>query len=547
MDHLQRSLIINIDSAIVYPPDIDNPSCLQGIKLAFARSALVSERHPIVLEYFNSEVALLNEKKRQSKLYQWTIHPLSLFKQYYDIWCFFFYGPLVVLKLMEWSFIRVRPLQIEGILWTIFILDVLSWLDIVLQFFIGYSVAKTKKIELCRKQIAKRYIYSGLFFCDVLSAIPKTFFVYPLLPKPWYLFFNTCILLKLRRTVTFFYSIRSIAYYLNISAQKVFLVSFFFFTMFIMHMMTCLHVGVPQYRKVITGQLHPDSWLKPSFLRMSLREKYVRTFFRTAQYTMLIYLPEIKIPYKLTEEITVGSINYLVGKLMITITWIILLRNFVSQNSVKIKFREVMVELEEYIKAKQIPPELRERLLTYYMYKYQRVFFNEKFIKNMFSMNLKKEINVFLCKTLINSVTIFSKLSPKEVEQVITYLVPEIFLPNEIITQSGTPADCMYFLENGTVAVFTPSGKEVGHLQDGAHFGEVAILIKEKHRTATVVAIEISRVYKLSKSNFDRCFRNNAEVFDALLRLAEERIKEIRELEENYKKILFEMTYKSQK
>ncbi|XP_030748331.1 potassium/sodium hyperpolarization-activated cyclic nucleotide-gated channel 3-like [Sitophilus oryzae] len=542
----QHSDMISRNSEIVFPPDVHGASGWQAFKLSFRRISLVSERHPIVLEYFNSEVALLNEKKRQVYFYPYTIHPLSIFKQMYDIFAFFFYGPLVILKLLDWSFISAEAMYMSRpLMMMVLIFDVISGVNVILEFFTGYAVPKTKRIELSRIKIAKKYIFSGLFFCDVLSGVPEVFFSYPLIPKIPYLILKTCILLKLMRMITFFVSFKSMATYFTMGPQKVFIISFFLFTLFTMHFMTCLHVGVPQYRFIMTGLHHKESWLTQEFMKQGLRTQYITTFFRTAQYTMLISLPNISIPYKLVEEVSVASFNYFAGKLMLTVTWIILLHNFVSQNSVRIKFREVMKELEEYIKAKQISQDLKRRLITYYTYKYQRVFFNERFIKNMFSENLKKEIDVFLCKTLINSVTIFSKLSPKEVEQVVAYLVPEIFLPNEIITQSGTPAESMYFLESGTVAVFTPSGKEINHLQDGAHFGEVAILVKEKHRSASVVAIEISRVYKLSRNDFDKCFRNNAKVYDSLLKLAEDRLKKVRGLEERYKKELFEMTYMS--
>nr|CAI5856527.1 unnamed protein product [Callosobruchus analis] len=50
----------------------------------------------------------------------------------------------------------------------------------------------------------------------------------------------------------------------------------------------------------------------------------------------------------------------------------------------------------------------------------------------------------------------------------------------------------MYFINYGTVAVYTPSGKEMCHLDDGAHFGEISILFKER-RLGSVLAVRCFR------------------------------------------------------
>lgn len=50
------------------------------------------------------------------------------------------------------------------------------------------------------------------------------------------------------------------------------------------------------------------------------------------------------------------------------------------------------------------------------------------------------------------------------VAEVISSLKSEVFLPNDIIVKAGTPGDCMYFLETGTVSVLTKNGKEVFQL-----------------------------------------------------------------------------------
>ncbi|KAJ8981888.1 hypothetical protein NQ317_007280 [Molorchus minor] len=136
-------------------------------------------------------------------------------------------------------------------------------------------------------------------------------------------------------------------------------------------------------------------------------------------------------------------------------------------------------------------------------------------------------------------------MSPAEVTDIVQYLVPEIFLPNDTIIQHGSYATTMYFLASGTVAVYTSSGKEICHLCDGDYFGEVSLLNKGQTRTATVVAIETCQLYRLEKNSFEKCLLKNRRVIDKMLNEAKIRIKETTMLDERYKKMLFEKTFQA--
>lgn len=74
---------------------------------------------------------------------------------------------------------------------------------------------------------------------------------------------------------------------------------------------------------------------------------------------------------------------------------------------------------------------------------------------------LRKEVNLFSCRKLVESVSVMSELPTEVVMEVTSNLKSEVFLPNDIIVKAGTPGDCMYFLATGTVSVSTRNGKEV--------------------------------------------------------------------------------------
>lgn len=75
--------------------------------------------------------------------------------------------------------------------------------------------------------------------------------------------------------------------------------------------------------------------------------------------------------------------------------------------------------------------------------------------------NLRQEIMLHSCRRLVQNSTIFKNLPQDSLSRIISALQLELYLPNDFIFKAGAPGDCMYFLDTGTVAVFTPTGKEV--------------------------------------------------------------------------------------
>lgn len=529
---------------VTYPPIPAKSTNWKKFKSKCYEYIQVSPQSPATIEYFKSEVAILNEKKRQYEHFRYIIHPLSKFNYAYQILSFFLYLFLVYFKAFDFGFIHLAKDRTFHdhifVLRFAMLMDILALLNVALQFCIGFCNSRSRTVELSRLEITKRYIYSGHFVCDILSSCPRVLTYQARAVVR--LTMVTLTLLKLRRISTVIELIQPTAHLFKIkSSSTMFLCGFFIVVTLVMHVMTCFHVGIPQYRAGISSD-SSGSWADFEFVYLPISVQYMMTFFRCAQYTFLIQIDFLEENIN-TEEVIFSVINYLVGKLLVVAIWIVLLFTFVSHRMLKVKFQEIMTELGEYMLAKKLPHDLRQRLITYYKYKYQNMFFNESLVKTVLSENLKREIDVFLCKSLIQHVSIFRHVSPKIVKQVITYLVPQIFLPNDMIIQSGTTGDSMYFIESGTVAVYTPSGREVCHLQDGAYFGEISILMTNQKRPSSIIAVEITRVYILQKQHFHRCFPETGEIYKVLMEGAEKRIMQVKSAEEEYKSGLFKTSY----
>nr|CAD7402086.1 unnamed protein product [Timema cristinae] len=103
----------------------------------------------------------------------------------------------------------------------------------------------------------------------------------------------------------------------------------------------------------------------------------------------------------------------------------------------------------------------------------------------------------------------------------------EIYVANDTIVREGDLGNTMYFIHTGSVAVYSPGGIEIVvlsstaedgeirgsnlgricHLEDGDQFGEIALVMEDERRRASVVAIETSKLFRLSREDFRQAMK----------------------------------------
>ncbi|KAG7202744.1 hypothetical protein KM043_009915 [Ampulex compressa] len=207
------------------------------------------------------------------------------------------------------------------------------------------------------------------------------------------------------------------------------------------------------------------------------------------------------------------------------------------------KFQEIMNQLCAYTRQKQLPLHMKNRLQAYYHYRFRNSYFREKRILSCLPEQLREEVALQSCRKLVESVPIFRNLPKDVLQSIVKNLKFELYLPNDVIVKAGSQGDCMFFLSAGTVTVLTPTGKEICHLDDGAHFGEVALLVPDQRRVASVVAIEVSEVYRLDRKDFRKCVAVHSELFAKIERMATERVERAVMVEEQHKRYLMRGSY----
>ena len=110
--------------------------------------------------------------------------------------------------------------------------------------------------------------------------------------------------------------------------------------------------------------------------------------------------------------------------------------------------------------------------------------------------------------------SIFQDLSERDLSKV-HQLVSDVELaPEEVIFNEGDRADCLYYIESGTVSLYIEKFNSIQEIQEaraGDWFGEVAV-VNKGYRTASAKAKEATRLRKVSDADFHSLLAQEPEI-----------------------------------
>ncbi|XP_056633376.1 potassium/sodium hyperpolarization-activated cyclic nucleotide-gated channel 3-like [Diorhabda sublineata] len=438
----------------------------------YLNTTLVSETNPFSVQYFRSRKEIKAEKIRQlEKGYWYVIHPFSKFIQIYDFWLLLLYGIIVIVKPLD-ACIRdggsahcPTPKDFKYLDRTeIFIIhaissttvDLLSWSDIVAQFFIGFHSIKPDKIELNPRKIAKRYLFGPFFVIDVIGSIPR-------------------------------FSLR-------------------------------LFMDNP-----------------PLWQQRSIASVYSEYIFRASAYFLQVSLPQDYYQKLSVDEQILILLSYGIGKIFLIVMWTNLAVNILATRMVTIRYHRFMTQVEDFLQQKKIPYQIKSKIINYCHYKYQGKYFQDEFLTFLMSSRLRQEVKMWTCRSLILAIPVFQELSSDEMNEIARVLIPEIILAADLVFNSGNVAEYLYFIYSGTVAIYTFSGIELCHLEDGAYFGEISFVLKKDIRPFSVIAVETCQLYKIHKKDVEKIFSRHKNIHETMIKQAKLTVRAARILEKQYK------------
>ncbi|CAH2000120.1 unnamed protein product [Acanthoscelides obtectus] len=539
------------------PYYLGNLSYSEWLKAKWLDLVCISVQSPLSRNYFKSNEEIKTERKKQMSSNQpYYIHPLSKFRAVYEIYLAFFIAIMIFSKLAEHGFTRLQLEFFPHHREVSVFLDLLCFLDICINFFTGYIDDRNDDMVMDPKKIAKHYILGPFFICDLLSATPR---------QIWYLIMseeqilsdqmlyflgvlNILCCFRLIRLITLIQIIYRIEEYFQMNMKNVlFPFCSLIIMLLLLHFFTCMQYGVSRTVRIYfvpRKERKFDSWIYTNDLYyQNFHKRYLHAFFKSSAYLLGI---KVKLyEHKLPEEYALAITTYTTGKVLLGIVWVMLSVSILSAKKLEIKYQEIIDQLSCYMTQRGVTAALRNRILQFYHFLYQKEFFKEKAVAAVLPARLKDEVNVHMCYWLIKNVHIFEGLSQSEVSEVVSRLRPQIYLPKDRIITARRKADGMFFISSGTVAVYTHSGKELCHLHDGHYFGEIGMLKNSNRYAATVVAIEITKVYMLPKRDFHSILLENEVVSGKIAKKAEKLAKMIKVEEDKYKKMRFEEAYKA--
>ncbi|XP_071636366.1 potassium/sodium hyperpolarization-activated cyclic nucleotide-gated channel 2 [Temnothorax longispinosus] len=373
------------------------------------------------------------------------------------------------------------------------------------------------------KKIMKRYIRYGTFLPDLLGSLPTDI----VFVNTWQTNTVTRELVSLMcgfRVFSLSSYVTKIAQAYDVPMALYEVCIMIFWLMIAFQWQSCLYWLVP----IATTSMHlpkrpsNDSWIHEFNLwEESKALQYLNSLLRAV--STFLSSGFLHGRPRNEADLTLVILLQILGSLTI---WILIARVnqlYKSANSSRIKYQDIMAQLKQYIKHRQLPYSTRHRIVAYYEFCFQHRYFYEAEILSTLSPHMRQEIGMHVCRKLVENVTFFSNLPLSLLTRIVALLKSEIFLTNDVIVRANQPGDCMYFIATGTVAIYTGSGKEVCHLEDGAHFGEIALVMPDERRVASVVAVEICELYRLDRADFARTIHPYPMLWDQIKKIAVER------------------------
>lgn len=518
------------------------------------KKLMVSRSNPRARSFLKSQAATKAEKRRQLRAPWYIIHPFSHFAIYREIIMSFLWMIMFTLEPLMISFRHAFYEDEYGAAYILMFLDFCVTLNIAVCFVMGYHISKTKEIILSPRKIAIHYLHT-YFIVDVLTALPSSSVmsdVFKVRNSTLLTITAICQLFCFCRAGTMLVYFRQTTLCLGISDMIHEFICLILMTIFTLHWLACTTYLVPSVSYFLSHNIKEDSWtyqagIPPHSTDLQLWKTYGDSYFVGLSY--FIGAGYGGYVAKVIEEEAVFSFMYILGHCYLGYVIAVVFEVIGSTRASESKYEEIIHQLNEYMSNKQLPHDLRKRLLLYYKSRFHMRYFRETVILSSLSEQQRTELFLYSCKELIESAKIFHSIPKTFIGNVMSSLKSEVYLTNDVILRAGTRAEAMFFIDKGTVAEVLVTGKEVRHLEDGQHFGEIELLLEETKgkRVVNYVAVQVTECYRLDKKDLINCVVHYEEFGDKIKKQARERYELLLQMEDdedfiiNRKDVLYDL------
>eukprot|EP00761_Pharyngomonas_kirbyi_P014756 gb/GECH01014786.1/.p1 GENE.gb/GECH01014786.1/~~gb/GECH01014786.1/.p1 ORF type:complete len:809 (+),score=184.27 gb/GECH01014786.1/:1-2427(+) len=197
-------------------------------------------------------------------------------------------------------------------------------------------------------------------------------------------------------------------------------------------------------------------------------------------------------------------------------------------------FRARMDAINDYMKYRQLPNSIQDRVRLYYTYLWKsRKGLNEEEILRDLPSYLRMAVSMHLNKDIVEKVPLFQDAinkgtnSNRFIGSVLMCLKPRVALPHAQIVRKGEIGREMFFITRGNVEILKDNGDVLVTLDEGKYFGEIA-LVFDLERTASVRAGTYCDLFVLEKGDFDEIMRQYPDEARHIQEQAEERLNQMK-------------------
>ncbi|XP_049518825.1 potassium/sodium hyperpolarization-activated cyclic nucleotide-gated channel 1 [Dermacentor silvarum] len=227
-----------------------------------------------------------------------------------------------------------------------------------------------------------------------------------------------------------------------------------------------------------------------------------------------------------------------------------------SMNFTRLRNRQKIRDLDDYMQYKMLPLNLRRRIRDYAENRFKgRVFDENQIIQSLSdplrevrssgedmrdllsasgltppvlhrrpekwlvsaghveSSQANSRVMWHNCRRVLRNVPFFARAEPDFLRDLTARMKMEFFVPNEVVAAAGTMGDRLYLLQSGSAHVVDDMGITVATVMPGDRFGEVCLL-RDTLRLRTVIADCYCHFFSLTRSDFNEVLARHPDVRD---------------------------------
>ncbi|KAL8200265.1 hypothetical protein R6Q57_011604 [Mikania cordata] len=401
---------------------------------------------------------------------------------------------------MEFGFFRGLPknlyfLDIAG--------QVAFLIDVILQFFIAYRDTQTYKMVSNRNLIAVRYLKSHFLF-DILACMPWDNIYRASGRKEEVRYLLLIRLVRVRKVLEFFSRLEK-----DIRVNYLFsrIIKLIAVELYCTHTAACifyyLATTLPAVEEGYTwiGSLKLGDYSYSNFREIDLWKRYITSLYFAIVTMATVGYGEIH-AVNLREMIFVMvyvSFDMVLGAYLIGNMTALIVKGSKTE-----RYRDRMTDLLKYMNRNRLGRDIRNQIKGHLRLQYESNYTDSAVLRDL-PISIRAKISQTLYKSYIENVSLFKDCSLEFINQIVTKVHEEFFLPGEVIMEQGNAVEQLYFICHGEL-------EEIGISEDGSEetvsilkphssFGEVSILCNIP-QPYTVRVCELCRLLRIDKQSF---------------------------------------------